>query len=115
MTLSFGIRNMTDRNKCLKECYRILKPNGIFLCMEFSMPENYTIRNLYDAWSFLVIPKLGKLINKSEESYQYLVESIRTFPRPNEFVEMLKKNNFSKTSIRQLSGNIVCIYKCRKS
>ena len=115
VTVSFGIRNMTDRNKCLKECYRILKPNGIFLCMEFSMPENYTLRNLYDAWSFLVIPKLGKLINKSEKSYQYLVESIRTFPRPKEFVKILKQNNFNKTSIRQLSGNIVCIYKCRKS
>ena len=115
ITVSFGIRNMSDRNKCLKECYRILKPNGIFLCMEFSIPENYTLRNLYDAWSFFVIPKLGKLINNSEESYQYLVDSIRTFPKPNEFVEMLEQNDFSKTSIRQLSGNIVCIYKCRKS
>ena len=114
ITLSFGIRNMTDRIKCLKECYRVLKPGGQFLCMEFSMPENYTLRNIYDVWSFFVIPKLGKLIAKSEESYKYLIESIRTFPKPDEFVEILEEINFKRTSIRQLSGNIVCIYKSRK-
>jgi len=114
ITLSFGIRNMTDRIKCLKECYRVLKPGGQFLCMEFSMPENYTLRNIYDVWSFFVIPKLGKFITKSEESYKYLVESIRTFPKPDEFVEILEKINFKRTSIRQLSGNIVCIYKSKK-
>ena len=94
ITLSFGIRNMTDRIKCLKECYRVLKPGGQFLCMEFSMPENYTLRNIYDAWSFFVIPKLGKLIAKSEESYKYLIESIRTFPKPDEFVEITNKFKF---------------------
>ena len=114
VTLSFGIRNMTDRLKCLEECYRVLKPEGLFLCMEFSMPENYTLRNIYDAWSFFVIPKLGKLIAKSEDSYKYLVESIRTFPKPEEFVDILEKANFKRTSIKQLSGNIVCIYKSRK-
>ena len=114
VTLSFGIRNMTDRLKCLEECYRVLKPEGLFLSMEFSMPENYTLRNIYDAWSFFVIPKLGKLIAKSEDSYKYLVESIRTFPKPEEFVDILEKANFKRTSIKQLSGNIVCIYKSRK-
>ena len=59
--------------------------------------------------------KLGKLITKSEESYKYLVESIRTFPKPDEFVEILEEINFKRTSIRQLSGNIVCIYKSRKN
>ena len=82
--------------------------------MEFSMPENYSLRNIYDAWSFFIIPKLGKLITKSEKSYKYLVESIRTFPKPAEFVGILEKANFSRTSIKQLSGNIVCIYKSRK-
>ena len=114
ITLSFGIRNMTDRLKCLKECYRILKPGGTFLCMEFSMPENYTLRNIYDAWSFFMIPRLGKLIAKSEESYKYLVESIRTFPRPIEFLEVLEEAKFKKTSIKQLNGNIVCIFKSKK-
>tara|TARA_B100000212_G_scaffold151820_1_gene114267 strand:- start:11330 stop:12070 length:741 start_codon:yes stop_codon:yes gene_type:complete len=114
ITLSFGVRNMTDRLKCLYECYRVLKKGGTFLCMEFSMPENYTLRNIYDAWSFLMIPRLGKLIAKSEDSYKYLVESIRTFPRPIEFIEMLEKAEFKKTTIKQLSGNIVCIFKSKK-
>ena len=103
ITLSFGVRNMTDRLKCLYECYRVLKKGGTFLCMEFSMPENYTLRNIYDAWSFLMIPRLGKLIAKSEDSYKYLVESIRTFPRPIEFIEMLEKAEFKKTTIKQLT------------
>ena len=110
ITLSFGVRNMTDRLKCLYECYRVLKKGGTFLCMEFSMPENYTLRNIYDAWSFLMIPRLGKLIAKSEDSYKYLVESIRTFPRPIEFIEMLEKAEFKKTTIKQLSGNIAVSY-----
>ncbi len=114
ITISFGIRNMTDRNKCLEECYRVLKPNGTFMCMEFSMPENYTLRNLYDAWSFFIIPKLGQLVSKSEDSYRYLVESIRKFPKPDDFVKLLESNNFKKISIKQLSGNIVCIYKGKK-
>ena len=114
ITLSFGVRNMTDRLKCLYECYRVLKKGGTFLCMEFSMPENYTLRNIYDAWSFLMIPRLGKLIAKSEDSYKYLVESIRTFPRPIEFIEMLEKAEFKKTTIKQLSGNIVCIFESKK-
>ena len=114
ITLSFGVRNMTDRLKCLYECYRVLKKGGTFLCTEFSMPENYTLRNIYDAWSFLMIPRLGKLIAKSEDSYKYLVESIRTFPRPIEFIEMLEKAEFKKTTIKQLSGNIVCIFKSKK-
>ena len=114
ITLSFGVRNMTDRLKCLYECYRVLKKGGTFLCMEFSMPENYTLRNIYDAWSFLMLPRLGKLIAKSEDSYKYLVESIRTFPRPIEFIEMLEKAEFKKTTIKQLSGNIVCIFKSKK-
>ena len=114
ITLSFGVRNMTDRLKCLYECYRVLKKGGTFLCMEFSMPENYTLRNIYDAWSFLMIPRLGKLIAKSEDSYKYLVESIRTFPRPIEFIEILEKAEFRQTTIKQLSGNIVCIFKSKK-
>ena len=114
ITLSFGVRNMTDRLKCLYECYRVLKKGGTFLCMEFSMPENYTLRNIYDAWSFLMIPRLGKLIAKSEDSYKYLVESIRTFPRPIEFIEMLEKAEFKKSTIKHLSGNIVCIFKSKK-
>ena len=115
LTLSFGIRNMSNRKKCLEECLRVLKPSGLFLCMEFSMPENYTLRNIYDAWSYGIIPNLGKLIVGSSEPYEYLVNSIRSFPNPNEFSKILRSVGFKKLSIRQLSGNIVCVYRANKN
>ena len=114
VTISFGIRNMTNREKCLKECYRILKPGGIFACLEFSLPKDIFLRNLYDAWSYAVIPKFGKLIVGEEEPYKYLVDSIRTFPSNEDFNEMIRKAGFINTSIRQLTGNIVCIYRGEK-
>ncbi|RPF90002.1 MAG: class I SAM-dependent methyltransferase [Rhizobiales bacterium TMED168] len=114
VTISFGIRNMSDRDKCLEECYRILKPGGIFVCMEFSLPKDIVLRNFYDAWSYGVIPKIGKLVVGDEKPYQYLVDSIRTFPSNEEFNEMIVKAGFKNTSIRQLTGNIVCIYRGEK-
>ena len=114
VTISFGIRNMSDRDKCLEECYRILKPGGIFVCMEFSLPKDIVLRNFYDAWSYGVIPKIGKLIVGDKRPYQYLVDSIRTFPSNEKFNEMIVKAGFKNTSIRQLAGNIVCIYRGEK-
>ena len=105
---------MSDRDKCLEECYRILKPGGIFVCMEFSLPKDIVLRNFYDAWSYGVIPKIGKLIVGDKKPYQYLVDSIRTFPSNEEFNEMIVKAGFKNTSIRQLTGNIVCIYRGEK-
>ena len=110
ITLSFGVRNMTDRLKCLYECYRVLKKGGTFLCMEFSMPENYTLRNIYDAWSFLMIPRLGKLIAKSEDSYKYLVESIEDFYSQEQLVELMIKNGFSNVEYRNVSNGISAIH-----
>ena len=114
VTVSFGIRNMTDREKCLQECHRILKPGGVFACLEFSLPKDIILRNLYDAWSYGVIPKFGKLIVGEEKPYKYLVDSIRTFPSNEEFNEMVRDAGFINTSIRQLTGNIVCIYRGEK-
>ena len=111
VTVSFGIRNMTDREKCLQECHRILKPGGVFACLEFSLPKDIILRNLYDAWSYGVIPKFGKLIVGEEKPYKYLIDSIRTFPSNEEFNEMVRDAGFINTSIRQLTGNIVCIYR----
>ena len=111
VTVSFGIRNMTDREKCLQECHRILKPGGVFACLEFSLPKDIVLRNLYDAWSYGVIPKFGKLIVGEEKPYKYLIDSIRTFPSNEEFNEMVRDAGFINTSIRQLTGNIVCIYR----
>ena len=114
VTISFGIRNMTDREKCLQECHRILKPGGVFACLEFSLPKDIFLRNLYDAWSYGVIPKFGKLIVGEEKPYKYLIDSIRTFPSNEEFNEMVRDAGFINTSIRQLTGNIVCIYRGEK-
>ena len=86
----------------------------IFVCMEFSLPNDILLRNLYDAWSYGLIPKFGKLIVGEEEPYKYLVDSIRTFPSPEEFNDMIMDAGFKKTTIKQLSGNIVCIYRAEK-
>ena len=114
LTISFGIRNVSNRAECLKECFRILKPGGIFMCMEFSLPNDIVLRNLYDTWSYGLIPKLGKLIVGEKEPYKYLVDSIRTFPNPEEFNDMIIEAGFKKTTIKQLTGNIVCIYRAEK-
>ena len=114
LTISFGIRNVSNREKCLNECFRILKPGGIFMCMEFSLPNDILLRNLYDSWSYGLIPKLGKLIVGEEGPYKYLVDSIRTFPNPEEFNDMIIEAGFKKTTIKQLTGNIVCIYRAEK-
>jgi demethylmenaquinone methyltransferase/2-methoxy-6-polyprenyl-1,4-benzoquinol methylase len=114
LTISFGIRNVSNRAECLKECFRILKPGGIFMCMEFSLPKDIILRNLYDAWSYGLIPKFGKLIVGEEQPYKYLVDSIRTFPNPEEFSDIIISAGFKNTTIRQLTGNIVCIYRAEK-
>ena len=114
LTISFGIRNVSNRAECLKECFRILKPGGIFMCMEFSLPKDIMLRNLYDAWSYGLIPKFGKLIVGEEQPYKYLVDSIRTFPSPEEFSDIIISAGFKNTTIRQLTGNIVCIYRAEK-
>ena len=114
VTISFGIRNVSNREECLRECLRILKPGGIFMCMEFSLPKDIFLRNLYDAWSYALIPKFGKLIVGEEKPYKYLVDSIRTFPSPEEFSDIILKVGFVKNTIRQLTGNIVCIYRAEK-
>mgnify|MGYP003319459926 FL=1 len=82
--------------------------------MEFSLPKDIILRNLYDAWSYALIPKFGKLIVGEEKPYKYLVDSIRTFPSPEEFSDIILKVGFVKNTIRQLTGNIVCIYRAEK-
>ena len=108
-TISYGIRNVTDINQCLKEAYRVLKPGGRFFCLEFSTPENEILNLLYKKYSKL-IPLIGKIVVGSEEPYDYLVSSIEKFYNQNELVDLLEKNNFSNVKFRNLSNGISAIH-----
>nr|CCA16841.1 ubiquinone/menaquinone biosynthesis methyltransferase ubiE putative [Albugo laibachii Nc14] len=106
-TIAFGIRNVTDINKALQQAYRVLRPGGRFLCMEFSYVDNVLLRSLYDMYSTNVIPSLGQIIAKDRDSYQYLVESIRQFPRQDEFKAMMHMVGFESIRHVNYSNGIV--------
>ncbi len=108
-TIAFGIRNVTHIDRTLAEAYRVLKPGGRFLCLEFSECRLPMLDRLYDLHSFEVIPRLGQLAG-DRESYQYLVESIRRFPKQETFAAMIRDAGFSRVSYRNLSGGITAIH-----
>ncbi|MBX6426072.1 MAG: bifunctional demethylmenaquinone methyltransferase/2-methoxy-6-polyprenyl-1,4-benzoquinol methylase UbiE [Variibacter sp.] len=109
-TIAFGIRNVPRIGAALKEAWRVLKPGGHFLCLEFSRVDVPGLRELYDLYSFNVIPALGRVIVGDAEPYRYLVESIRRFPPPARFAEMLGEAGFARVSWRALSGGIVALH-----
>ena len=92
-TISFGIRNVTDRRKALSEAYRVLKPGGRFLCLEFSKVDG-KFTHLYDLFSFKIIPRIGQFVTGDRESYQYLVESIRKFPDQGDWAAIIREAGF---------------------
>jgi len=110
VTISFGLRNMTNKEQALKEIYRVLSPGGKIIILEFSKIWR-PLRKAYDIFSFKLLPKLGKLFAKDEKSYKYLVESIRVHPDQNILLELLKEQGFEKTSFMNLSAGIVAIHK----
>lgn len=110
VTISFGIRNVTDRAAALREFYRILKPGGRLFVLEFSTPPDKFLRRLYDSYSFAVIPRLGGLLAGDQDSYQYLVESIRRFPRQDAFAAMIKDAGFKRTAWQDYSGGIAALH-----
>jgi ubiquinone/menaquinone biosynthesis methyltransferase len=109
-TMSFGLRNITDRKKSLEEIYRILKPGGRFICLEFSHVENDILKKLYDLWSFKIMPLIGEKVTGNREAYLYLVESIRKFPSQAELSLMFSEVGFSRVKCRNLSNGIVALH-----
>ena len=108
-TISFGLRNTKDLNKALSEAYRVLKPGGRYLCLEFSKIQNSSLNLIYKNYSKL-IPSIGKIIVGEKKPYEYLVESIKNFVNQDELIELMRKNGFEKCSYRNLSGGIVSIH-----
>ena len=108
-TISFGLRNTKDLNKSLSEAYRVLKPGGRYLCLEFSKIENSGLDFIYKKYS-KVIPSIGKLIVGEKEPYEYLVKSIENFVNQDELVDLMKRNGFQNCTYRNLSGGIVSIH-----
>jgi demethylmenaquinone methyltransferase/2-methoxy-6-polyprenyl-1,4-benzoquinol methylase len=109
-TIAVGIRNVPRIDAALKEAHRVLKLGGHFLCLEFSSVDVPGLDRLYDLYSFNVIPALGGAVAGDAESYRYLVESIRKFPRPQAFADMIRAAGFGRVSFRPLSGGIVALH-----
>src|SRR6516165_3772720 len=109
-TIAFGIRNVPRIDLALREAYRVLKLGGRFLCLEFSSVEVPGLDRLYDLFSFNVIPPLGRIVTGDAESYRYLVESIRKFPKPAAFADMIRAAGFLRVDWQTLSGGIVALH-----
>jgi demethylmenaquinone methyltransferase/2-methoxy-6-polyprenyl-1,4-benzoquinol methylase len=110
VTIAFGIRNVPRIDVALAEAFRVLRIGGKFLCLEFSAVDVPGLDRLYDFYSLNVIPALGRAVVGDAESYRYLVESIRRFPKPEAFAAMLRAANFRRVSYQQMTGGIVALH-----
>jgi len=111
---AFCLRNVTRLDCALKEAYRLLRPGGRFLCLEFSHVILPNLSRLYDIYSFNILPLMGQIVAKDRASYQYLAESIRRFPQQDDFLNLIKESGFEKVSYQNLSNGIVAIHSAWK-
>jgi demethylmenaquinone methyltransferase/2-methoxy-6-polyprenyl-1,4-benzoquinol methylase len=109
-TIAFGIRNVPRIDLALAEAYRVLRPGGHFLCLEFSSVDVPGLEKIYDLYSFNVIPAVGRAVTGDAEAYRYLVESIRKFPKPDAFAAMIRKAGFGRVSYRKMTGGVVALH-----
>jgi len=109
-TIAFGIRNVPRIERALAEAFRVLKIGGRFFCLEFSAVDVPGLDRLYDLYSFNVIPTLGRMVTGDADSYRYLVESIRRFPKPQAFAAMMRTAGFARVSIQPMTGGVVTLH-----
>jgi len=110
VTIAFGIRNVPRIERALTEAYRVLKIGGRFLCLEFSSVDVPGLDKLYELYSFQVIPRVGEAVTGDREAYQYLVESIRKFPKPKAFTQMIEAAGFRRVSFKAMTGGVVALH-----
>jgi demethylmenaquinone methyltransferase / 2-methoxy-6-polyprenyl-1,4-benzoquinol methylase len=110
VTIAFGIRNVPRIEAALAEAYRVLRVGGRFVCLEFSTVDVPGLDALYDFYSFNVIPALGRAVVQDADAYRYLVESIRRFPRPDAFAEMMRAAGFHRVSFQRMTGGVVALH-----
>lgn len=113
-TIAFGIRNVTHIDRALAEARRVLRPGGRFLCLEFSHVDAPGFDRLYDAYSFAVLPRLGRLVAKDADAYRYLAESIRRFPKQTEFARMIARAGLGRVKYRNLTGGVAALHSAWK-
>lgn len=111
VTMAFGLRNVTNKDKALQSIYSTLKPGGQCLILEFSKPTSPLLSKIYDLYSFSVLPKLGQLVAKDASSYQYLAESIRMHPNQSTLLEMMENAGFEQCEYHNMTGGIVAVHK----